>query len=77
MCIVENVTLHKMFYKNRISVIHISVDTNIMFTNYITRDNITTPKHCPTRIAGWDLLPSRPTEQITTAPAEVMTGSGN
>ena len=36
----------------------------------------TTPKHYPTGMAGWDPL-SRLTEQITTAPAEVMTGSGN
>ena len=48
-----------------------------MFIFTGTSDNITTPKHYPTRMAGWDLLPSRPTEQITTAPTEVMTGSGD
>ena len=37
----------------------------------------TTPKHYPTGMPGWDPLPSRPTEQITTAPTEVMTGSGD
>ena len=48
-----------------------------MFIITGTRDNSTTPKHYPTGMAGWDPLPSRPTEQITTAPAEVMTGSGD
>ena len=48
-----------------------------MFIITGTRDNVTTPKHYPTKMAGWDPLPSRPTEQITTAPTEVITGSGD